>query len=256
LTHEELIKLIEERFPPSLSEEWDNSGLQVGPFEGEVKVVGLALNPSLFSIKSAIEKGCDFLLVHHPLIFPSIRRIDTSTAIGKVIEVAFSHRITLYALHTPWDVTSGGSSDYWADLIGLGDRCPILPARSDSKIGIGRIGRIESVSFDDMVSFLKRQVNFLLPVQVGRKEISKVAICSGSGGDLLDRVIALGADLYITSDLKYHQVLKALNAGVNLLILSHHEMEERSLIYLERELKKLVFNIDLNLLKERDPLLS
>ena len=41
---EEIIKLLEEQFPPSLAMDWDNSGLQVGSRKTEVKKVLVALD--------------------------------------------------------------------------------------------------------------------------------------------------------------------------------------------------------------------
>lgn len=201
-----------------------------------------------------MEKGCDFLLTHHPLIFPELKKIDLSRNLGRVISLAISERITIYSIHTPWDSAIGGGNDYWADILGLEGRAPIVPLKGEPQGGIGRIGVVYGTSFYDMVSFLKERVRFLIPIFSGKDRIYKVALCTGSGGDLLQKVIALGADLYITCDLKYHQILDALNFGLNLIILSHHEMEEESLSYLERKLRTLLPDIRLEVLKEEDPL--
>lgn len=252
----EIIEAIQSQFPPSLAEEWDNSGLQVGPFDNEVKRIGIALNASLSSLNESINRECDFLLTHHPLIFRSLRRVDLSSELGQLIALAVSRRITIYALHTPWDSYPGGSSDYWADLLGLRERDPLSPLREFPQAGIGRIGEVEPMLFEDVISFLRRQVKFMIPVGDRKAKVRKVAICAGSGGDLLERVVSLRGDLYITSDLKYHQILQAMSSGVNVVLLSHHEMEESSLIYLVREIKKLLPRLEVELIRERDPLSS
>lgn len=171
-----------------------------------------------------------------------------------MISLAISGRVTIYSLHTPWDSAIGGGNDYWADFLGLVNRTPIVPLKGVPQAGMGRVGVVYGTSFRDVVSFLKKRVKFLIPIFSGRDRIYKVALCTGSGGDLLEKVIALGADLYITCDLKYHQILNALNAGLNLVILSHHEMEEESLSYLKGKLETLLPDVRLEVLREEDPL--
>ena len=38
----------------------------------------------------------------------------------------------------------------------------------------------------------------------GMEKVSRVALCSGSGGEFIGTAIARGADAYITSDTRYH----------------------------------------------------
>lgn len=57
------------------------------------------------------------------------------------------------------------------------------------------------------------------------KTIQRVALCSGSGSDLMDDAIHAGADLYITSDLKYHDGQKALEEGLFVMDVGHHASE-------------------------------
>ncbi|MCD6363973.1 MAG: Nif3-like dinuclear metal center hexameric protein [Synergistetes bacterium] len=254
MKHTELIDLIEEAFPSSLVEGWDNSGLQIGPFDSEIRRVGVALNPSFHSIASAAESNCDFLITHHPLFFCPLKRIDLSTPVGKSVSLALCNRITVYSLHTPWDSAVGGGNDFWADLLGLQNRAPIVPAPADPRAGMGRIGEIGEISFEEIVSHLKDSVSFLIPVFAGRERISKVAVCMGSCGDLLGRVRELSAHLFITADLKYHQILEAVSFKINLIIMSHHEMEERTLPKLADHVRKLAPELDVQVILERDPL--
>src|SRR3712207_2649034 len=55
--------------PLPLAEEWDNCGLQVGDPEAPVGRVLVALTPLPEVFAEAEEKGADFILFHHPLIF-------------------------------------------------------------------------------------------------------------------------------------------------------------------------------------------
>lgn len=57
------------------------------------------------------------------------------------------------------------------------------------------------------------------------KPIKKVAVLGGSGSFAIENALQAGADIYITSDIKYHEFFKAEN---KLLIadIGHYESEQ------------------------------
>jgi dinuclear metal center YbgI/SA1388 family protein len=60
------------------------------------------------------------------------------------------------------------------------------------------------------------------------QEVSRVALCGGSGSGLISEAAAAGADAYVTADLKYHNFLEA---GKKLLLVDcgHYETEKYSI---------------------------
>ena len=58
-----------------------------------------------------------------------------------------------------------------------------------------------------------------------KKTIKKVAVCGGSGSFLLNEAIAEGADMFITSDYKYHQFFDADNKLI-IADIGHYESEQ------------------------------
>jgi dinuclear metal center YbgI/SA1388 family protein len=57
-----------------------------------------------------------------------------------------------------------------------------------------------------------------------RGQIRTVAVCGGSGGDLLDAAIAQGADAFVTADVKYHAFHEA-EGRIALIDAGHYETE-------------------------------
>jgi putative NIF3 family GTP cyclohydrolase 1 type 2 len=57
------------------------------------------------------------------------------------------------------------------------------------------------------------------------KNIQKVAVCGGSGSFLSGKAIAAGADVYVTSDIKYHEFFDA-NDRILLADIGHWESEQ------------------------------
>ena len=57
------------------------------------------------------------------------------------------------------------------------------------------------------------------------KPIEKVAVCGGSGRFLLQDAIALGADIFISSDFKYHEYFDA-DGQIIIADIGHYESEQ------------------------------
>ncbi|MGB4201849.1 MAG: Nif3-like dinuclear metal center hexameric protein [Thermotogota bacterium] len=122
----DIIRAIEEVFPPKLAMESDRCGLQVGPFDGSCERVLVTLDVTEGVVEKAKEKGCRFILSHHPLLYLPCHTIDRETALGRILTEVISSEITVYASHTPADIAPGGLNDYWAEKLGLRDVKPIL----------------------------------------------------------------------------------------------------------------------------------
>src|ERR687894_263319 len=80
-----IAEAVERIAPLALAEEWDNCGLQAGDPEAEANRVLVALTPLPEVFDEAEEKGTDFLLFHHPLIFDPLRRVDTGSYPGDLV---------------------------------------------------------------------------------------------------------------------------------------------------------------------------
>ena len=83
----QIAEAVERIAPLALAEDWDNCGLQVGEPEAEANRVLVALTPLPEVFEEAEEKGADFLLFHHPLIFDPLKSIVTSTYPGGLLDM-------------------------------------------------------------------------------------------------------------------------------------------------------------------------
>jgi dinuclear metal center YbgI/SA1388 family protein len=124
-------------------------------------------------------------------------------------------------------------------------------------LGQGRIGTFASAaSMTELLARIKRKLGleFLLVNGSGGKRIRKVAICAGSGGDLLDDAISQSAQVFLTGELRHHDALKAERAGMNVICTLHSNSERGVLkslkIRLEEKLPGVRFMLSR---KDRDP---
>jgi dinuclear metal center YbgI/SA1388 family protein len=98
----------------------------------------------------------------------------------------------------------------------------------NQKIGIGMIGELEE-QFDE-VEFLtlvknKMHAKGIRHSKLLNKPIKKVAVLGGSGSFAISNAIQKGADIYITSDVKYHDFYKADNKMI-VADIGHYESEQ------------------------------
>ena len=114
-----------------------------------------------------------------------------------------------------------------------------LLANVNPEIGSGMIGEIVPT---DALQFLKK-VKILMRAGVVRytalseKKIVKVSVCGGAGRFLLNDAIMQGADIFITSDFKYHDFFEA-DGKIIVADIGHYESEQFTIQLLQRLLKK------------------
>ncbi len=99
---------------------------------------------------------------------------------------------------------------------------------TNDRVGAGIIGELPT-EVDEM-SFLKQlkqsmKTDCIRYTALRDKNVKKVAVCGGSGSFLLNNAIQSGADIFVTSDFKYHQFFDAENRIV-IADIGHYESEQ------------------------------
>ncbi len=121
----DIIGIINKKFPFRLSEEWDNSGLQLGEPAAEIRKIMVALDPLPSVIDEAISLDCQLLVTHHPLIFKPLYKITGLNTTGMIIIKAVRNGLALLAMHTNYDIADDGLNDLLANRIGLTRTSPL-----------------------------------------------------------------------------------------------------------------------------------
>ena len=125
----QIAEAIERIAPLALAEGWDNCGLQAGDPEADVNRVLVALTPLPEVFDEAEEKGADFLLFHHPLVFEPLKAVVTSSYPGGLLARAIRKGLAVYAAHSSYDAAPAGVSVALARVIGLGGPPRVLSPR-------------------------------------------------------------------------------------------------------------------------------
>ncbi len=100
----EIIEILNKEYPLSAAEEWDNVGLLVGKRDSEVSKVLVALDASDEVVDQAVKQKVQLIVTHHPMIFGSIKKINTDTFTGSRIIRLIENGISCFAMHTNFDI--------------------------------------------------------------------------------------------------------------------------------------------------------
>jgi dinuclear metal center YbgI/SA1388 family protein len=328
----DIINFLETIAPSSLQEDYDNAGLITGSAAWDCSGALISLDCTEDVVAEAIEKGCNLIIAHHPIVFRGLKKINGKNYVERTIIRAIKNDIAIYAIHTNLDNVLAGVNGKIAEKIGL-QNIQILqqkdaqlkklitfaPPEIAEKVkeaifqaGAGNIGKYSECSFsakgistftpgegaDPAIGKIgKRETleeikmefifqsfkesaiiaamksahdyeevaydviplgNYLsdtgagiigdLPDSVPEtvflahlsaafglklikhtpftgKNVKKVAVCGGAGSFLINSAKAAGADVYITSDIKYHEFFDA-DSKLLLADIGHYESEQ------------------------------
>jgi dinuclear metal center YbgI/SA1388 family protein len=230
----DLITWFEAWANPAWQEKWDNCGWQIEPgiLEQPARVL-VCLTPTLAVIQEAIAlqksgMGINLIFAHHPLIFHPLKSLRTGDALAEIARLAFSHQIGIYTAHTNFDQVQEGTADVLATLLQLKTVSPIVPTQAG--LGYGRVGDLDpALTLENLLTQIQTLLHppdlIFSPTANLQQIIQKVAVLGGSGAGFISEVVKTGAQVYLTSDCKFHQFQESRDRGLILIDAGHYATE-------------------------------
>jgi dinuclear metal center YbgI/SA1388 family protein len=218
---DDVINFLEQIAPLSLQEAYDNSGLLVGRRSEPVKGVLICLDMTPDVLNEAIDKRCNLIIGHHPIIFKGLKKINGDNYVEQSVIKAIKSDIALYAIHTNLDnVLHNGVNEKIAQRLNL-QNLKILKPRLSAEhqenlpinhIGSGIVGELPtSMKPENFLQHVKNNLGATCIKYAGSSmsSISKVAVCGGSGSQFLKDALLQGAHAFVSADFKYHEFFDA-----------------------------------------------
>lgn len=328
----DIIIYLENKFPLEIQEDYDNCGLIIGDENQKLTNVLITLDCTEDVLDEAINKKCELIICHHPIIFSGLKKITGRNYVERIVIKAIKSNISIYAIHTNLDNHHLGVNKKIADKLGLINNQILFPKKniinkltvhapidkageirnalfdagagnignysncsfntigegtfkggknsnpykgekekyiSDSEIkievvfpsyrkkiiinslvnshpyeeisyeisnldnyhqniGSGMFGQLEKpVKAKEFLQLLKKKLNTecIRHTNIFNKTIKKVAVCGGSGSFLLERAKNINADIFITSDFKYHEFFDS-DQQIIIADIGHYESEQ------------------------------
>jgi len=164
----EIINIIENYAPPALQESYDNAGLIAGDKESIATGVLICLDVTEMVVNEAIDKNCNLIISHHPVIFSGIKSITGKNEVERIIIKAIKNDLAIYSAHTNLDNVIDGVNGMIAKKLGLSNLeilspkkevlrklVTFCPAEHAGKVrdaifkaGAGNIGNYDCCSFN------------------------------------------------------------------------------------------------------------
>ena len=235
----DVFKQLEEVAPVALSDEfcakykmYDNSGIIVN-CGNEVNGALFSLDFSLNTVEKAKQHGYNLIVTHHPAIYGGISRFDlTCDPQSKAFAECFKLGISVISMHLNFDAAPHGI-DYYL-MRGLGGE--VVESAEKTKIlapvtngGYGRIYAVQPRKFQDYFKAVSKEFSTAraLAYGEGNKVINRVASFCGAGCDekAIEFATANGADVFVSSDMKHHEIAALVARGINVIHLTHYSSE-------------------------------
>ncbi len=327
----EICTFLEEWAPLPIQESYDNCGLIIGDSEANITACLVSLDVTMEVLDEAINKGCNLIIAHHPLIFKGLKKLNGKNFVEKISIKAIKHDIAIYGIHTNLDNRHDGVNFKIAQILGLKNIKVLKPKEEtllkltvfvpnafsekvtaaihaagaglignysecsfqtegqgsflpnenakpfigskgkkeivnenrievvfpfyvekqvldamhaahpyeevayyvqkvqnlNQEIGAGAIGDIDPMKANECLAYIKKQmqVQVLRHTHICFDKITKIAVCGGVGSFLLNDAKKAGAQVFVSSDFKYHEFFDAENQII-IADIGHFESEQ------------------------------
>lgn len=209
---------IESLWPVAGARQGDVVGLTTGNRHAPVQRILLTVDPVAATVDEAIAMGADVVLAHHPLLMRGVNEVSEDAYKGALLVKLIKADIALFAAHTNADVVEQGTSGALATALGL-QGVTAIDADAGASTGIGRVGDLPEAT---TLGELARTLAAVLPATATGVRVAgpadapvrRVALCGGSGDSLLGHSAVVGADVYLTADLRHHPASEALERAL------------------------------------------
>jgi dinuclear metal center YbgI/SA1388 family protein len=170
MTIQDVTNYLESIAPLQFQESYDNAGLIVGNYKNDVSGVLVCLDSTEKIVDEAIERKCNLIVAHHPIVFSGLKKITGKNYVERTVIKAIKNDIAIYAIHTNLDNMLNGVNEIIGRKLGLINMQVLSPSSNNLRklityvpvdyvekvreslfdSGAGKIGNYDECSFSSM----------------------------------------------------------------------------------------------------------
>jgi len=209
------------------------NGLQIEN-NGTVTRIAAAVDATERTLRAAIEKKADLMIVHHGLFWSDISPVTGFNY--RKLKLALDHNLALYSSHLPLDAHPKlGNNALLAKAIGLKKTEPFFEEKG-AKIGLLGGLPLDRAGLKSRLTQALGQTPHL--IDGGPEKIRRIAIVTGGAGAEMAKAAAAGADTFITGEGPHWTDSLARDLGLNVFYGGHYLTETFGVKALAEHLSK------------------
>ncbi|TGJ86362.1 hypothetical protein E0Z10_g2445 [Xylaria hypoxylon] len=236
-----VVQAMKNLYPEELADKsWDNTGLLLDQAPSFAEKVGNSTPTVLLTndltrtvVDEALEKGANVIVCYHPVIFRPLKSLTTKDPMQAQLLRLIAVGISVYCPHTAVDAAVGGLNDWLCDIL--------IDGEQEVKRTVAEpISRLLPESLHSTKTLSagiggQKYLMVALPPTLGdltkTQSITKIAVCAGSGADVLKNT---DAQVLVTGEMAHHYALRHTQLG-QIVVTCFHSNSERK--FLEQRLK-------------------
>lgn len=230
------LDFLESIAPLRLAGSWDNVGLLI---EGtrSIRRIGLAIDLTGPVAEELLSADVDLIVSYHPPIFGGVKRLTRATPRSRTLLALIRAGVHVYSPHTALDAAEEGMGDWLIEPLGSSAE-PIAPDLLEPSVGAGRKLVLKPRPLGEIAAAYRAHLGLDHVRVAGREDqlIASAAVCPGAGGSLFEGLT--GIDLYVTGEMRHHDVLARLEEGSAVLLTDHTNCERGYLPRLAERLRE------------------
>lgn len=230
-TVQDIYSYIDSFAPFNTALDYDNVGTLVGNSNAVTKNVLIALDITADVVKEAEKMGADLIISHHPVIFRPLKSVKSNS----IPYMLAQRNINAICAHTNLDVSPKGVNLCFAKALGLEN----IYHHSEG-IAVGDLKAGASYTSKQLAMHVKESLNCNgVRYTDIKNKITRVAVGGGAGGEYIYLAKELGANAYVTGEIKHNYILESHDIDLTVVDAGHYKTEDVVIDYLVTELSKV-----------------
>jgi len=197
-------ELINEIAPFENAEGFDNVGLLIGSMNRNVERILVALDATPAVIKEALELNAQLIVTHHPLMFSGTKRLIYDSYEGGVIASIIKNDLHLIAAHTNLDLSPEHSGTAC-----LARRLGLVNLHQEGFVLVGDLpeGGVSAGVLREKIAAAEDDEVYLFGDCDA--QIKTLGISGGAYDGGFETARAMGAQAYLTGEVRHHNAIAA-----------------------------------------------
>lgn len=241
----EIIRYLNDLFPPKLAAEWDKAGFQIEDVynlasQDHVDAIITCLDVNLDVVKFAIKNKANLIISRHPFFFEEMEIELNNIAKKEVHQLLLENEIQVFSIHTNYDASDHQNL---IELLKLKLNIKEVKRIGESNEGFD-IKLLSDITISDFVKKLNQlfnSSNTIISSKINDMNIiNRFGICTGSGASMMIYE-KMNNCTFVTGEAKWHEFLYANQNNVNLLTFGHY-MENYFIDDIKQKIEKTFAN--------------